>query len=53
MTQGVTPFGKMKAPRKPWEKDVPSGTQDSIFGNVVDKEFPPLPGDEAGKGPAQ
>ncbi|KAK4150126.1 hypothetical protein C8A00DRAFT_18290 [Chaetomidium leptoderma] len=44
---GVTPFGKMKAPRKPWEKDVPADTaaavgQDSVFGDVVDKEFPPL-----------
>jgi hypothetical protein len=34
----------MKAPRKPWEKDVPTGTvgQGSVFGDVVDKEFPPL-----------
>ncbi|KAH6621240.1 hypothetical protein B0J18DRAFT_221353 [Chaetomium sp. MPI-SDFR-AT-0129] len=42
---GVTPFGKMKAPRKPWEKDSPADAQghDSVFGNVVDKEFPPLP----------
>ncbi|KAK3293270.1 uncharacterized protein B0H64DRAFT_403900 [Chaetomium fimeti] len=40
---GVTPFGKMTAPRKPWEKDVPSDTgQGSVFGEVVDKEFPPL-----------
>ncbi|KAL2136706.1 hypothetical protein VTI74DRAFT_2117 [Chaetomium olivicolor] len=50
---GVTPFGKMKAPRKPWEKDVPASTQDSVFGNVVDKEFPPLPGEEGAKGSAQ
>ncbi|KAK4132991.1 hypothetical protein BT67DRAFT_443366 [Trichocladium antarcticum] len=42
---GVTPFGKMKAPRKPWEKDLPAdaAAQASIFGDVVDKEFPPLP----------
>ncbi|KAL2171623.1 hypothetical protein VTG60DRAFT_2191 [Thermothelomyces hinnuleus] len=45
---GVTPFGKMKAPRKPWEKDVPSDTVGvgSVFGDVVDKEFPPLSSDE-------
>ncbi|KAL2147864.1 hypothetical protein VTI28DRAFT_3342 [Corynascus sepedonium] len=44
---GVTPFGKMKAPRKPWEKDVPVDTvgTGSVFGDVVDKEFPPLPSD--------
>jgi hypothetical protein len=39
----------MKAPRKPWEKDVPSDTvvgQGSVFGNVVDKEFPPLPAEK-------
>lgn len=37
----------MKAPRKPWEKDVPSDVvgQGSVFGNVVDKEFPPLSDD--------
>jgi hypothetical protein len=33
----------MKAPRKPWEKDAPSDSSPSLFGNVVDKEFPPLP----------
>ncbi|KAL2160358.1 hypothetical protein VTH06DRAFT_1531 [Thermothelomyces fergusii] len=45
---GVTPFGKMKAPRKPWEKDAPADTVGvgSVFGNVVDREFPPLPGGE-------
>jgi hypothetical protein len=34
----------MKAPRKPWEKDAQpeSGAQPSLFGDVVDKEFPPL-----------
>lgn len=34
----------MRAPRKPWEKDAPSETtaQPSVFGDVVDKEFPPL-----------
>lgn len=34
----------MKAPRKPWEKDLSSDTvgQSSVFGDVVDKEFPPL-----------
>jgi hypothetical protein len=39
----------MKAPRKPWEKDAPSesGAQGSVFGNVVDKEFPPLPNDRS------
>lgn len=38
----------MKAPRKPWEKDVPSDTVGvgSVFGDVVDKEFPPLPSDQ-------
>ncbi|KAK4237642.1 hypothetical protein C8A03DRAFT_44525 [Achaetomium macrosporum] len=47
---GITPFGKMKTPRKPWEKDAPSdiAAQPSIFGNVVDKEFPPLSGDSNG-----
>ncbi len=34
----------MKAPRKPWEKDAPADTSAhaSVFGNVVDQEFPPL-----------
>jgi hypothetical protein len=42
----------MKAPRKPWEKDPGSDTttQASVFGNVVDSEFPPLPGDSGGDG---
>ncbi|GAB1313037.1 hypothetical protein MFIFM68171_03247 [Madurella fahalii] len=46
---GVTPVGKMKAPRKPWEKDLPSDalTQTSALGDVIDKEFPPLPDDGA------
>ncbi|KAK4101024.1 hypothetical protein N658DRAFT_449929 [Parathielavia hyrcaniae] len=46
---GVTPFGKMKAPRKPWERDVPSDSsaQASVLGNVVDKEFPPLPSERS------
>lgn len=49
--QGVTPFGKMKAPRKPWEKDVAPDTvgQGSVFGDVVDKEFPPLPEGQSGR----
>jgi hypothetical protein len=40
----------MKAPRKPWEKDLPEGAigQGSVFGNVVDKEFPPLPEEQNG-----
>ncbi|KXX81204.1 hypothetical protein MMYC01_201398 [Madurella mycetomatis] len=46
---GVTPFGKMKAPRKPWEKDLPPDAlaQTSVLGDVIDKEFPPLPDDGA------
>ncbi|KAK3902959.1 hypothetical protein C8A05DRAFT_43726 [Staphylotrichum tortipilum] len=40
---GVTPIGKMKAPRKPWEKaDAEATAQPSVFGNVLDEEFPPL-----------
>ncbi|KAK4120826.1 hypothetical protein N657DRAFT_648620 [Parathielavia appendiculata] len=46
---GVTPFGKMKAPRKPWEKEAApdSLAQAGVFGNVVDKEFPPLPSERS------
>ncbi|KAL2017798.1 hypothetical protein VTK56DRAFT_1661 [Thermocarpiscus australiensis] len=47
---GVTPFGKMKAPPKPWEKHRPPDSLDqpSIFGNVVDPKFPPLPEENGG-----
>ncbi|KAL2265545.1 hypothetical protein VTJ83DRAFT_6645 [Remersonia thermophila] len=60
---GITPFGKLKPPRKPWEKDEPAdpavtsvtallGAGGGIFGDVPENEFPPLPetqqeGDEA------
>lgn len=45
----------MKAPRKPWEKDLPADTlaQTSVFGDVVDKEFPPLPDDGAAPAAAE
>ncbi|AEO71536.1 17e5f134-1afb-4707-ba2f-992fd7785928 [Thermothielavioides terrestris] len=46
---GITPFGKMKAPPKPWEKNRPLNPDAyvSIFGDVLDKEFPPLEDDKA------
>ncbi|KAL2264279.1 hypothetical protein VTK26DRAFT_8482 [Humicola hyalothermophila] len=49
---GVTPFGKMKAPLKPWEKHLPPEVlaQKSVFGDVIDKEFPPLPADSNNEG---
>lgn len=52
MKQGVTPFGKMKAPRKPWENAAPSdaSAQAGVFGDIVDREFPPLADEQHGSG---
>lgn len=40
----------MKAPPKPWEKHRSPeelAQMSSVFTNIVDKEFPPLPADNA------
>ncbi|KAL1841404.1 hypothetical protein VTJ49DRAFT_7081 [Mycothermus thermophilus] len=51
---GITPFGKLKPPRKPWERDEPADAAATsvtallaagggIFGDVAENEFPPMP----------
>ena len=46
-TQGITPIGKLAAPKKPWEKSfvataTASSTEQTIDGGfaVIDKDFP-------------